>query len=150
MKEIPHQAVFTAHLQAIYPVVITRQLPDCQRFYTSWFGMQTVFESSWYIMLSTGGKQPFTLAFMHEQHPSSPPSPAAFSGQGSFLTLQVADARLVYEAMKKAGLTITYPLKDEPWGQRRFGLLDPNDMWIDVVEQIEPAPGFWDRYPTEK
>jgi hypothetical protein len=21
-------------------------------------------------------------------------------------------------------------------------------MWVDVVEQIDPAPGFWDRYAS--
>jgi hypothetical protein len=30
--------------------------------------------------------------------------------------------------------------------QRRFGLFDPAGVWIDVVEQIEPAPGWWDKY----
>jgi hypothetical protein len=33
-----------------------------------------------------------------------------------------------------------------PFGQRRFGLFDPAGVWIDVVEQIEPAPGWWDQY----
>lgn len=55
-----------------------------------------------------------------------------------------------FERSKKAGVSITYPLMDEPWGQRRFGLFDPAGMWVDVVEQIEPAPGFWDRYMRPK
>jgi hypothetical protein len=25
-------------------------------------------------------------------------------------------------------------------------LFDPAGVWIDVVEQIEPVPGWWDRY----
>jgi hypothetical protein len=37
-------------------------------------------------------------------------------------------------------------LRDEPFGQRRFGLFDPAGVWIDVVEQIEPAAGWWDQY----
>jgi hypothetical protein len=28
----------------------------------------------------------------------------------------------------------------------RFGLLGPAGVWIDLVEQIEPAAGWWDRY----
>ena len=35
---------------------------------------------------------------------------------------------------------MSYPLRDEPFGQRRFGLFDPAGVWIDVVEQIEPEP----------
>jgi hypothetical protein len=41
---------------------------------------------------------------------------------------------------------IALSLRDEPFGQRRFGLFDPAGVWIDVVEQIESAPGWWDRY----
>lgn len=39
-----------------------------------------------------------------------------------------------------------YDLREEPWGQRRFALRDPSGTWIDVVQQIEPEPGFWDPY----
>lgn len=48
--------------------------------------------------------------------------------------------------MTRAGAPITYPLQDEPFGQRRFGFHDPSGLWVDIVEQIDPAAGFWDRY----
>jgi hypothetical protein len=37
-------------------------------------------------------------------------------------------------------------LKQESWGQLRFALTDPNGLWIDVVEQTDPQPGWWDQY----
>jgi len=37
-------------------------------------------------------------------------------------------------------------MTDEPWGQRRFGVTDPAGMWVDVVEQIKPAAGWWEPY----
>lgn len=39
-----------------------------------------------------------------------------------------------------------YPLKHEAFGQLRFGFTDPGGLWVDIVEQVEPAEGFWDRY----
>lgn len=33
-------------------------------------------------------------------------------------------------------------------GQRRFMVRDPSWLLVDVVEQIEPQPGYWDRYPA--
>lgn len=50
-----------------------------------------------------------------------------------------------FERLKRANLASAYPLRDEPWGQRRFGVYDPAGVWLDVVQQIEPAPGFWDK-----
>ena len=29
-----------------------------------------------------------------------------------------------------------------------IGFADPSGLWVDVVEQIEPAAGYWDRYMT--
>jgi hypothetical protein len=46
-------------------------------------------------------------------------------------------------------LSPTLTLRDEPFRQRRFGLFDPTGVWIDVVEQIEPAPGWWGQYLME-
>ena len=86
------------------------------------------------------------LAFMHSEHPSSPPTPAPFRGDGSFLTFQVEDAEAEYQRLVEAGLTCDLELTDEPWGQRRFGVVDPAGMWLDVVEQIEPDAGWWDPY----
>jgi uncharacterized glyoxalase superfamily protein PhnB len=60
--------------------------------------------------------------------------------------LQVDDARLLSERLVAAGVPLTYPLTDAPWGQRRFMVIEPSGILVDVVQQIEPAPGFWDPY----
>jgi uncharacterized glyoxalase superfamily protein PhnB len=126
-----------------YPIVITDRLRECRDFYLRWFGFDVYFEASWIVVLKSGA---MTLAFMHSEHPSSPPSPAPYDGGGAFLTLQVADARAEYERVTRAGLSCALDLTDEPWGQRRFGALDPAGMWVDVVEQVEPAAGWWERH----
>jgi hypothetical protein len=111
-----------------------------------WFGFRVVFEASWFVYLVSAGERSFGLAFMSPDHPSRPPGPESFSGHGMFLTIEVADAAAEFERLQKAGLAIAYPLRDEPWGQRRFGVQDPSGMWVDVIQTIEPKPGFWDRY----
>ena len=135
-------------LEAVYPIVVTDRLAECRDFYTRWFGFEIVFEASWFVYLSAGGDRPHGIAFMAGDHPSQPPGPETFEGKGMFLTLQVADAAAEFERLRAGGLAIAWPLRDEPWGQRRFGLLDPAGMWVDVVQQIEPGPGFWDEYTT--
>ena len=135
--------------QDVYPVFITKDLAACQAFYTRWLGFQVAFASSFFILLISEGENPYSLGFMSEVHPSSPPSNPAMNAQaGVFMTLQVADAQADYDRLKAAGLDMHYDLKDEPWGQRRFGLIDPNGMYVDVVEQTAPEPGFWEQYPA--
>jgi uncharacterized glyoxalase superfamily protein PhnB len=132
-------------IAATYPIVVTDKLHECRDFYARWFELKVIFEASWIVVLSSDGEAP-TVAFMHPEHPSTPPDPAPFKGDGTFLTLQVEDAAAEYERVREAGLSCALELKDEPWGQRRFAAVDPAGMWVDVVEQTEPAPGWWDRY----
>lgn len=132
--------------QDVYPVIVTDKPIECRDFYVRWFNFQVAFEASWFIYLVSSGDRPFSLALISPEHPSKPPEPPQFSGSGLFLTFQVEDAIATYQQLQQAGLTIPYPVRDEPWGQRRFCVQDPIGLWIDVVQQIEPAPGFWDRY----
>jgi uncharacterized glyoxalase superfamily protein PhnB len=104
-----------------------------------------IFEASWIVVLSSDGGAP-TVAFMHSEHPSTPPERAVFAGDGTFLTLQVDDASAEYERVRDDGLNCALELTDEPWGQRRFAAIDPAGMWVDVDEQTEPTAGGWDRY----
>ncbi|HKI02931.1 MAG TPA: VOC family protein [Thermoanaerobaculia bacterium] len=134
------------HIKDLYSVIVTEKRAECRDFYVRWFGFQVVFEASWFVYLAATGDHAFGIAFMAPDHPSRPPGPETFDGRGVFLTVQVADATAEFARLKGAGLSIAYPLQDEPWGQRRFAVFDPSGTWIDVVEQIEPAPGFWDPY----
>lgn len=125
------------------PIIVTDRLHECREFYGRWFGFEVVFEATWIVVLKSSGDRPVTVAFMHSEHPSSPPSPAAYEGYGMFVTFQVADARADYARPTAAGLRCDLSLTDEPWGQRRFGVTDPAGVWVDVVEQIEPEADWW-------
>lgn len=133
-------------IQDLYAIFVTEKRVECRDFYVKWFGFDVVFEASWFSYLSTGGERSRTIAFMAPDHPSTPPGSDTFNGRGMFLTLQVEDAAAEWERLRGSGLTIALALRDEPWGQRRFALLDPAGTWVDVVQQTEPADGFWDPY----
>lgn len=134
------------HIKDLYSIIVTDKCVECRDFYVQWFGFQVVFEASWFVYLAAEGDHAFGIAFMAPDHPSRPPGPETFNGQGMFITIQVEDAAAEFKRISQSALSIAYPLHDEPWGQRRFSLYDPAGTWVDVVQQIAPAPGFWDRY----
>lgn len=127
-----------------YLLIVTPQKNACRDFWTR-LGFQVGFDSAWFVWLHAEDHSA-SIAFMTPDHPSAPPGPEPFSGKGLCFEMQVEDAAAVYAQALRAGLAVTLPLTDEPFGQRRFGFHDPSGLWIDVVEQIEPAAGWWARY----
>jgi catechol 2,3-dioxygenase-like lactoylglutathione lyase family enzyme len=133
-----------------YPVVFVKELHAAAGFYTRTLGLDVLFGSDFFLLLALPGQDRGAIAFVLEEHPTTPPSgPALAAGSSAFLTLQVPDAAAAFDEIARAGVDVEYPLRDEPWGQRRFGVVDPNGLYIDIVEQIEPDPDFWPRHGVD-
>ncbi len=63
-----------------------------------------------------------------------------------FLTLQVENAAAEFEKLKAKGSKFTYDLHQELRVQKRFSILDPNGLFIDIVQQIEQQAHWWGQY----
>jgi len=134
----------------LYPLITTPALGAVRDFYVTHFGFTVLFEASWFVYLggeSDGDSRGAVVAFMHPYHPSRPPGPEPFDGRGMILTIEVADAAAAYATLTASAAPIVHPLTDEPWGQRRFMTKDPAGVLVDIVEQREPASGFWEQFP---
>ncbi len=133
----------------IYPLITVKQFGESRDFFVKVFGMHLAFEASWVAMLARTEGGPIVLGLMTADHPSNPPGPEVFDGRGMIMTFQVEDAVAEHERLQAAGAPITYGLATEPWGQKRFMVRDPSGILVDVVEQIAPAEGFWEKYMGE-
>jgi uncharacterized glyoxalase superfamily protein PhnB len=131
-----------------YPLFTVSRLRDSAAFFQRCFGLRTLFEASWVVMLAQPDRDSIALGLMTSDHPSRPPGPEVFGGLGMIFTVQVDDAAALHARLSKEGLPFHLDLTDCPWGQRRFMLRDPSGIFVDVVEQIEPAPDFWSAYPA--
>ena len=132
-------------IQAAYPLITTMNLQATRDFYVEHFGLEVIFEASWVVMLGRSAGE-ISLGFIASNHPTHPPGSEVFNGRGMIVTIQVDDAAKACAKLRRKGVPITYDLHDEPWGQRRFTTLDPSGIIVDVVEQTEPAKGYWDKY----
>ena len=66
----------------------------------------------------------------------------AFAGGGVFYTLEVADAASEYDRLRNEGVQMALGLTDEPWGERRFAVTDPNDIPVNVSQLIPPSEEY--------
>lgn len=134
------------NVRGFYPLVVTSRLKECEDFWTQWFGFHRVFGASWFVLLEAPGEKGFQIGYLHPDHPSQPPGPELYAGEGMTLEIEVADVDVLAATLAERGFPVEYALREEPWGERRFGFHDPAGVWVDVLERVAPLPGWWDQY----
>ncbi len=118
--------------------IITEKMELTKKFYTETLGFNVAFENEFYLLLNTPDNST-QISFLLPNHPSQRPIfQKPFNGQGVYLTIEVSNVDLLYEKMKKKGIAIEIELRDEPWGDRHFAVVDPNGIGIDFVTYAEP------------
>lgn len=117
--------------------IITRHLQATKQFYTNTLGWQVDFENEFYLLLgSDDGSQ---ISFLLPDHPSQHPLfQPEFNGKGLYITVEVPDVDGTYDQIKASGIPIAIDLKDEPWGDRHFAIVDPNGIGVDLVTHTPP------------
>lgn len=131
-------------LTGFYPVLCTTDLPAARDFYVSRLGFTTTFEADWYVSLRRGV---FELALLDPTHPTLPEGYRDRPVRGVLLNLEVDDVDAEWERLVvRGGMRPELALRDEPFGQRHFILAGPDEVLIDVITTIPPAPEFADAF----
>lgn len=116
--------------------IVTDKVRSSRDFYTRLFGAEVVYagEGDWFVLLRIGDSE---LAFMQPALPSQAEIfRPAFTGQGVWIAVDVADAASEYRRLEALGGPIEVGLRDEPWGDRHFVVRDPNGIGVDVVQRL--------------
>ncbi|MGB3851859.1 MAG: VOC family protein [Tunicatimonas sp.] len=118
--------------------VITHKLAETKAFYAEVLNFGVTFENEFYLLMHTPNHQA-ELGFLLPNHSSQQPLfQPPFAGAGVYLTIEVDDVDRTYEAVKQTGTPIAIDLRDEPWGDRHFAIVDPNGVGIDIVTYRTP------------
>ena len=81
----------------------------------------------------------FVMTFVSPSNPTAQISVVRDDGGSTLLpdvSVEVADVDHVHQRAIERGLEIVYPLTDEPWGVRRFFVLDPNGIILNVLSHL--------------
>ena len=129
--------------RSLIPCIQTKHIDESRKFYIRCFNARITFDCGWYVSLRLGeADNSPELAFMSPQQPSDKP----FSGAGLTYNFLVDDVDQEYNRLKEAGVTPIMPLEEHPWGDRGFGIQDPNGMMIYMYTPIEPTDEFKQYY----
>lgn len=112
-------------------MTIHRVVPDIQSehfdescdFYVNVLGFTVGMDMKW-IMTFVSPTNPTAQITIIQRDPS---------GIQPNFSVEVGDVDAVHAAAIERSLQIVYPLTDEPWGVRRFFVVDPNGQIINVM-----------------
>ena len=118
--------------------IITEKLAESKAFYTQVLQFGVTFENDFYLLLHTPNQEA-EISFLLPNHPSQQPLfQKSFTQQGVYLTIEVENVDEYYHSLKEQGVPIAIELREEPWGDRHFAIVDPNGIGIDIVTYSAP------------
>lgn len=117
--------------RAVVPLFCTDRLAATKTFYTEYLGFEAYLDCPEYLALRLGEKGP-ELGFMPPDAQEHPPS----RGDGLFYCFEVECADTAYEELRAKGAPVAGPPEDQPWGDRRFVLDDPNGITVYIAHRI--------------
>lgn len=119
--------------------IITAKLSETKEFYQSVLNFGITFENEFYVLMHTPNREA-EISFLMPEHPSQAPIfQQTFSGVGVYLTIEVENVDAWYAEITAKGIDIAVELRDEPWGDRHFAIVDPNGISIDLVKYVAPT-----------
>lgn len=118
-------------IRRVVPDIASGHFEESRKFYTDVLGFQVAMD----MPIDDGGR---IITLVSPSNPTAQLSlisrpPSTSSHQDPTLTIEVADVNAVHAKAVAAGLQVIYPLTTEPWGVRRFFLVDPNGVVINVM-----------------
>lgn len=118
--------------------IITEKLAESKAFYTQVLQFGVTFENDFYLLLHTPNQEA-EISFLLPNHPSQQPLfQKPFTQQGVYLTIEVENVDEYYHKLKEQGVPIAIDLREEPWGDHHFAIIDPNGIGIDIVTYSAP------------
>lgn len=113
--------------------IVTDKLTETKSFYVDTLNFGVSFENEFYMLLHTPGGQSEVSFLLPNHETQQALFQSVFQGKGVYLTIEVDDVDAEYLRIRKLGVPIMVELRDEPWGDKHFAIVDPNGIGIDIV-----------------
>ena len=124
-----------SNAQKISPTISIEHPEVSRDFYIKYFNAKVKFDCGWYINVVIGDCD---LCFMQPQSSDQP----LFNGKGLMYNFEIEELDKEHNRLLSLGLTAVVPLEDHPWGDRGFGVVDPNGIILYFYKVIEPTEEF--------
>ncbi len=110
-------------IRRVVPNIKSDRLDQSREFYVDFLGLQVAMDMGFIITFASASNPTAQISVIRDGSSVAPPH----------LTVEVSDVDAVYARALERRLHIAYPLTDEPWGVRRFFVVDPNGVVLNIM-----------------
>ena len=114
-------------IRRIVPNIRSGAPAQSKSFYSDFLGLDVAMELDGVLTFAAPGSPTTQLSVVRHDE-SAAPHPD--------VSIEVSDVDAVYALAVEQGITILYPITDEPWGVRRFFARDPNGATINILSHL--------------
>ncbi len=111
-------------IRRVMPHIPSKRFDQSREFYVGFLGFTEAMDLGRIVTFASPTNPTAQVSIVRPVEPS-PGHPA--------VTVEVSDVDAVHGQAVRRGLRIVYPLSDEPWGVRRFFVVDPNGIVLNVM-----------------
>jgi len=111
------------------PDIRSKDLDASRQFYVDVLGLEVAMDMGFIVTLVSPGNPTAQVSLMRDDSLAILPQ----------MSVEVADVDDVHSRAVSRGLAIVYPLTNEPWGVRRFFVIDPSGTIINVMCHVGGA-----------
>ena len=114
-------------IRRVVPNIQSSRFDESRQFYTEFLGFATAMDMGWVVTFASPENPTAQITLLADAGTAAPHPQ---------LSIEVADAAALHALAVAKGLSIVYPLTDEPWGVRRFSVVDPNGVVINLMSHL--------------
>jgi len=118
---------FSMSIRRVVPDIKSQHLAESRSFYVDFLGFEMAMDMG------------FVMTFVSPSNPTAQITVVKDDGGSAVMpdvSVEVSDVDHVHTRAVERGLEIVYPLTDEPWGVRRFFVVDPNGTILNVLSHL--------------
>lgn len=132
-------------IRRVVPTITTTAMNRSREFYEEFLGLQMAMDMGWIVTFVSPDNPTAQLSLVQRNDAETGVETAA-AAQLVSLSIEVGNVDQLHREAAERGYAVVHPLTDEPWGVRRFHVLDPNGIVVNVMchlpQQEPPAePG---------
>jgi catechol 2,3-dioxygenase-like lactoylglutathione lyase family enzyme len=114
-------------VRRVVPDIKSQRLEESRAFYVDFLGLELAMDMG------------FVMTFVSPSNPTAQITVVRDEGDSTVLpnvSVEVADVDRMHQRAVERGLEMVYPLTTEPWGVRRFFVVDPNGTILNVLSHL--------------